>query len=79
MHLIPCLSKDLLVACIARLNSVANFRRKGRDDLRVDVLRDAVDALRLVKEAEADGAGAQAMAAGASFFFSFHRVSNTEG
>eukprot|EP00747_Dinoflagellata_sp_TGD_P214957 gnl/TRDRNA2_/TRDRNA2_87748_c0_seq1.p1 gnl/TRDRNA2_/TRDRNA2_87748_c0~~gnl/TRDRNA2_/TRDRNA2_87748_c0_seq1.p1 ORF type:complete len:574 (-),score=112.71 gnl/TRDRNA2_/TRDRNA2_87748_c0_seq1:113-1738(-) len=35
-----------LVACIARLNSVANFRRKGRDDLAVDVLDDAISTLR---------------------------------
>eukprot|EP00929_Paragymnodinium_shiwhaense_P110748 TRINITY_DN7798_c0_g1_i1.p1 TRINITY_DN7798_c0_g1~~TRINITY_DN7798_c0_g1_i1.p1 ORF type:complete len:476 (-),score=88.10 TRINITY_DN7798_c0_g1_i1:70-1497(-) len=31
-----------LVACLARLNSVANSRRKGRDDLSVDVLHAAM-------------------------------------
>merc|ERR1719401_2638416 len=30
--------KRALVACIARLNSVANFQRKGRDDLPVGIL-----------------------------------------
>jgi len=41
-----------LVADIARLNSVANFRRKGRDDLAVDVLNDAVATLRRCDEEE---------------------------
>jgi len=31
-----------LVQCVAHLNSVANFRRKGRDDLRHDILESAV-------------------------------------
>lgn len=35
-----------LVACVAHLNSVANCRRKGRDDLGVDVLSDATAVLR---------------------------------
>lgn len=38
--------KHDLVACIARLNSVANFQRKGRDDLNVGILDCAVDLLR---------------------------------
>ena len=37
--------KRLLVACIVRIKSVANFRRKGRDDLRTDVRRDALQTL----------------------------------
>jgi len=31
-----------LVQCVAHLNSVANFRRKGRDDLGVEILESAV-------------------------------------
>mmetsp|Transcript_66803 Transcript_66803/g.168685 ORF Transcript_66803/g.168685 Transcript_66803/m.168685 type:complete len:575 (-) Transcript_66803:142-1866(-) len=37
--------KRALVACIARLNSVANFQRKGRDDLTVGILDAAVELL----------------------------------
>jgi len=39
-----------LVMSIQRLNSVANFRRKGRDDLGVDILESAVAVLRRCKE-----------------------------
>jgi hypothetical protein len=35
-----------LVRCIARLNSVANTARKGRDDLSVDILESATEVLR---------------------------------
>jgi len=35
-----------LVTAVARLNSVANVNRKGRDDLRVEVLQEAHSALR---------------------------------
>lgn len=45
----------LLVACIARINSVANFRRKGRDDLRADVLRDALQTLHHCNTTVSDG------------------------
>jgi hypothetical protein len=48
-----------LVQCIARLNSVANFRRKGRDDLGVDVLNDASAALRRCDAAEKSGEGCE--------------------
>jgi len=34
-----------LVRCIAHLNSVANFKRKGRDDLSVDILEGAREVL----------------------------------
>mmetsp|Transcript_75303 Transcript_75303/g.156870 ORF Transcript_75303/g.156870 Transcript_75303/m.156870 type:complete len:546 (-) Transcript_75303:202-1839(-) len=44
-----------LVACIAHLNSVANFRRKGRDDLLASVLFDAVRTLRRCEAGEAKG------------------------
>lgn len=39
----------LLVAAVARLNSVANVQRKGRDDLHFQVLIDAKDVLRRCK------------------------------
>jgi len=52
-----------LVQCIARLNSVANFRRKGRDDLGVDVLDDATMALRRCDEAEDGGESSEAISA----------------
>jgi len=48
-----------LVSCIARLNSVANFRRKGRDDLGVDVLADACAALARCDAAELSGQNAE--------------------
>lgn len=44
-----------LVACIAHLNSVANFRRKGRDDLSVEVLSDATATLGRCDAAELKG------------------------
>lgn len=44
-----------LVACIAHLNSVANFRRKGRDDLGIDVYHDAVRTLARCDVAESRG------------------------
>lgn len=34
-----------LVRCVAHLNSVANFKRKGRDDLGVDILESAREVL----------------------------------
>eukprot|EP00927_Polykrikos_kofoidii_P037337 TRINITY_DN31489_c0_g1_i1.p1 TRINITY_DN31489_c0_g1~~TRINITY_DN31489_c0_g1_i1.p1 ORF type:complete len:537 (-),score=98.33 TRINITY_DN31489_c0_g1_i1:50-1660(-) len=52
-----------LVQCISRLNSVANFRRKGRDDLGVDVLEDANAALRRCVAAEMRGEGSEALCA----------------
>jgi hypothetical protein len=42
-----------LVACIARLNAVANFNRKGRDDINVEVLESAMAILRDCKSDEA--------------------------
>lgn len=44
-----------LVACIAHLNSVANFRRKGRDDLSASVLFDAISTLARCDAAEKHG------------------------
>lgn len=52
-----------LVSCISRLNSVANFRRKGRDDLPVEVLVDAVDALLRCDTAEKNGENTERLAA----------------
>lgn len=52
-----------LVACIAHLNSVANFRRKGRDDLRVEVLFEATNTLRRCDGAERSGESAEMFAA----------------
>lgn len=45
-----------LVTCIARLNAVANSKRKGRDDLSVDVLESAIEVLWICEHADtADG------------------------
>jgi len=50
--------KHELVACLARLNSVANFQRKGRDDLGVGILDSAVDLLRLCAHSRGNLLGA---------------------
>eukprot|EP00421_Protoceratium_reticulatum_P022932 CAMPEP_0168384614 /NCGR_PEP_ID=MMETSP0228-20121227/14501_1 /TAXON_ID=133427 /ORGANISM="Protoceratium reticulatum, Strain CCCM 535 (=CCMP 1889)" /LENGTH=425 /DNA_ID=CAMNT_0008397785 /DNA_START=57 /DNA_END=1331 /DNA_ORIENTATION=+ len=47
-----------LVACIARLNAVANVTRKGRDDLGVEILESANAALRRCDAGELGGRGA---------------------
>lgn len=52
-----------LVACIAHLNSVANFRRKGRDDLGVDVLLDSMATLRRCDAAVQAGETTEALSA----------------
>mmetsp|Transcript_86791 Transcript_86791/g.218470 ORF Transcript_86791/g.218470 Transcript_86791/m.218470 type:complete len:535 (-) Transcript_86791:127-1731(-) len=52
-----------LVACVAHLNSVANFRRKGRDDLRVEVLFGAMNTLRRCDAGERSGESAEMFAA----------------
>lgn len=52
-----------LVSCIAHLNSVANTRRKGRDDLGLDVLLDAMAALKRCDVAERSGEGTEAVSA----------------
>jgi hypothetical protein len=53
-----------LVTCIARLNSVANSRRKGRDDLSVDVLESAAEVLWVCEQAQvSDGTAAAPMEA----------------
>jgi len=44
--------KRALVACIARLNSVANFQRKGRDDLPVGILDAAVELMDRCEDVE---------------------------
>lgn len=46
-----------LVACIAKLNSVANCRRKGRDDLGQEILEGAVRALGSLSDATGPNAG----------------------
>mmetsp|Transcript_93984 Transcript_93984/g.271683 ORF Transcript_93984/g.271683 Transcript_93984/m.271683 type:complete len:524 (-) Transcript_93984:315-1886(-) len=48
-------AQRLLVGSIGRLNSVANVRRKGRDDLRVDVFFDAMKTLHRCDVAERGG------------------------
>eukprot|EP00931_Biecheleriopsis_adriatica_P050274 TRINITY_DN2909_c0_g1_i2.p1 TRINITY_DN2909_c0_g1~~TRINITY_DN2909_c0_g1_i2.p1 ORF type:complete len:535 (+),score=102.42 TRINITY_DN2909_c0_g1_i2:75-1679(+) len=62
---LPSYREDLkrLVACIAHLNSVANFRRKGRDDLSVDVLFDAMNTLSRCDAAEKNGENTEILAA----------------
>jgi len=52
-----------LVQCIAHLNSVANQRRKGRDDLGVDILSTAVETLRRCNMAETAGESTEAFSA----------------
>jgi len=52
-----------LVGCTARLNSVANCRRKGRDDLSADILLDAVKTLASCDEAERNGENTELLAA----------------
>lgn len=49
-----------LVAAISRLNSVANVNRKGRDDLRSEVL---LEAQRILRESSSDGHPQGALAA----------------
>eukprot|EP00930_Biecheleria_cincta_P013488 TRINITY_DN11991_c0_g5_i1.p1 TRINITY_DN11991_c0_g5~~TRINITY_DN11991_c0_g5_i1.p1 ORF type:complete len:561 (+),score=99.38 TRINITY_DN11991_c0_g5_i1:29-1711(+) len=44
-----------LVRSIAHLNSVANFRRKGRDDLTVEILWDAMRTIQRCEAAEKNG------------------------
>jgi uncharacterized protein YeaO (DUF488 family) len=44
-----------LVRSIAHLNSVANFRRKGRDDLTVEILWDATRTIKRCEAAEKNG------------------------
>jgi len=57
LHSMPEYRQELgkLVGCIAHLNSVANFRRKGRDDLKVEVLFDAMATLRRCEVAQRSG------------------------
>ncbi|CAE6927873.1 unnamed protein product [Symbiodinium natans] len=54
------------VACIAHLNSVANVRRKGRDDLSMDVLLDAMQTLSKCDAAEKGGQSSEKLAAARS-------------
>ncbi|CAE7420037.1 unnamed protein product [Symbiodinium sp. CCMP2456] len=54
------------VACIAHLNSVANVRRKGRDDLSMDVLLDAMQTLSKCDAAEKGGQNSEKLAAARS-------------
>ncbi|CAK9067126.1 unnamed protein product, partial [Durusdinium trenchii] len=52
-----------LVGCISYLNSVANFRRKGRDDLSAEVLFDAVRTIQRCDLAEKNGQSTELSAA----------------
>jgi len=52
-----------LVGSISYLNSVANFRRKGRDDLPADVLFDAVRTIQRCDAAERNGQSTELSAA----------------
>eukprot|EP00930_Biecheleria_cincta_P045182 TRINITY_DN3114_c0_g2_i1.p1 TRINITY_DN3114_c0_g2~~TRINITY_DN3114_c0_g2_i1.p1 ORF type:complete len:538 (+),score=105.93 TRINITY_DN3114_c0_g2_i1:60-1673(+) len=52
-----------LVACISHLNSVANFRRKGRDDLTAGIYIDAMATLARCDAAERNGDNAELLAA----------------
>lgn len=65
LQLVPEYTQELkkLVACVAHLNSVANFRRKGRDDLSVEVLADAMSTLRRCDVAERSGESTEVLAA----------------
>lgn len=51
------------VACIAHLNSVANVRRKGRDDLGMEVLLDAMQTLCRCDDEEKGGENSEKLAA----------------
>mmetsp|Transcript_28043 Transcript_28043/g.74162 ORF Transcript_28043/g.74162 Transcript_28043/m.74162 type:complete len:515 (-) Transcript_28043:337-1881(-) len=51
-----------LAACVAHLNSVANFRGKGRDDLKVDILDSAAAILQRAEAAGAAGKNARGAA-----------------
>mmetsp|Transcript_31281 Transcript_31281/g.89331 ORF Transcript_31281/g.89331 Transcript_31281/m.89331 type:complete len:565 (-) Transcript_31281:37-1731(-) len=55
--------KRALVACIARLNSVANVQRKGRDDLTVGILDSAVELLEQCEEEKRRRAGQKSASA----------------
>lgn len=52
-----------LVGCLSHLNSVANFRRKGRDDLKADILMDAMATLSRCDAAEKSGDNTELLAA----------------
>mmetsp|Transcript_8644 Transcript_8644/g.18295 ORF Transcript_8644/g.18295 Transcript_8644/m.18295 type:complete len:544 (-) Transcript_8644:152-1783(-) len=56
-------AQKCLVASIAHLNSCANFKRKGRDDLGVEVLHDATRTLRRCDIAGAGGSCPEALGA----------------
>jgi hypothetical protein len=58
-----CEEQKRLVRCIAHLNSVANQRRKGRDDLGVDILSTAVATLQRCSAAERAGTSSEAYSA----------------
>jgi len=51
------------VACIAHLNSVANVRRKGRDDLSMEVLLEAMQTLSRCDDQEKGGENSEKLAA----------------
>jgi len=46
--------RSKLIKCICKLNSVANFKRKGRDDLNADILDDALALIRASENPQAD-------------------------
>jgi len=53
-------SERSLVACIAHLNSVANFKRKGRDDLSCNILESARDVMHRCATGQIRGAARDA-------------------
>jgi len=69
-------AQERLVKCISHLNSVANFRRKGRDDLAVSVLFDAVATLQRCDAAE--GGTESSMVLGAARILSTDVVESFE-
>eukprot|EP00930_Biecheleria_cincta_P035810 TRINITY_DN24608_c0_g2_i1.p1 TRINITY_DN24608_c0_g2~~TRINITY_DN24608_c0_g2_i1.p1 ORF type:complete len:547 (-),score=103.56 TRINITY_DN24608_c0_g2_i1:316-1908(-) len=52
-----------LVCSIAHLNSIANFRRKGRDDLPVEILWDAAKTIKRCEMAERNGESTELLSA----------------
>lgn len=46
--------RSKLIKCICKLNSVANFKRKGRDDLSADILDDALALMETCENSPAD-------------------------
>eukprot|EP00931_Biecheleriopsis_adriatica_P050275 TRINITY_DN2909_c0_g2_i1.p1 TRINITY_DN2909_c0_g2~~TRINITY_DN2909_c0_g2_i1.p1 ORF type:complete len:514 (+),score=96.15 TRINITY_DN2909_c0_g2_i1:137-1678(+) len=60
------IAQEKLVGCISNMNSRANTRRKGRDDLSVEVLWDALRMLKKCDEAERNGQSSDLLSAARS-------------